>query len=85
MYYVYILKCQDNSFYTGSTNNWQKRLACHNKGEAAKYTRGRLPVRIIYLEECSDKSAALKREAAIKKLSRPQKEQLIANATNLPT
>lgn len=78
--YTYILKCADNSLYTGWTNNLEKRLLDHNAGRGAKYTRGRLPVTLIYHETFETKEEAMRREAAIKKLSRPQKERLIATA-----
>ncbi len=77
---VYILRCSDQSFYTGWTNDINRRLTAHNKGAGAKYTRGRGPVELVYLEKLPDKSSALKREAFIKKLSRSQKEVLIAKA-----
>ena len=77
---VYILECSDGSFYTGWTNNIESRLDAHNNGTGAKYTRGRGPVKLVYIEYLSDKSSALKREAAIKKLSRPQKKSLIKKA-----
>lgn len=75
--YVYILKCRDGSLYTGWTNNIEKRLAAHNSGAGAKYTKGRGPVTLVYLEKLPDRSAALRREAAIKKLTRQQKKDLI--------
>ncbi len=78
MYYVYIVRCSDNSLYTGSTNDIENRIAAHNEGKGSKYTRSRLPVELNYSETCSSKSAALKREAAIKKLSRIEKIKLIA-------
>lgn len=79
---VYILRCKDNSFYTGWTNDFEKRLAAHNNGKGAKYTRGRGPVTPVYLEFLPDREAALKREAAIKKLPRHKKQQLIASLSN---
>ena len=83
-YWVYILRCCDGSLYTGSTTDPAKRLAVHQSGKGAKYTRSRLPVELIYREETADKSAALKREAAIKKLSREEKLKLILTAeTNM--
>lgn len=81
MYYVYILKCRDGTLYTGITTNVQKRLATHNSGKGAKYTRSRLPVTLLYQEPQPDKSAALKRENAIKALTRPQKLELIDTYT----
>ena len=77
MYYVYMLKCADGSLYTGYTNDLQKRVDVHNSGRGAKYTKSRLPVRLVYSEEYQSKSSALKREAEIKKLTRAQKEKLI--------
>lgn len=77
MYYVYILKCSDKTLYTGYTNDLDKRLAAHNSGKGAKYTKNRLPVEMIYFEEYEEKSEAMKREYAIKRLTRKQKEKLI--------
>nr|WP_307990486.1 GIY-YIG nuclease family protein [uncultured Niameybacter sp.] len=77
MYFVYIVKCQDKTYYTGYTNNIEKRLKAHNDGKGAKYTRVRLPVQLVYKECYETKSEALKREYAIKKLTRSQKEKLI--------
>lgn len=79
MCYVYILKCSDLTLYTGWTNDLEKRVSTHNKGKGAKYTKCRLPVELVYFEECSDKSAALKREYAIKQLTRAEKLDLINN------
>lgn len=76
-YFVYILRCGDDTLYTGSTDNIERRLAVHQSGKGAKYTRSRGPLTLVYQEELPDKSAALKREAAIKKLTRPQKLQLL--------
>lgn len=75
---VYLLRCRDGSLYCGITNDLPKRLKAHASGKASRYTRSRLPVKLVYSEPQKSKSAALKREAAIKKLSRPQKEQLFA-------
>ncbi len=77
---VYILRCSDGSLYTGITNDLPKRLKAHAAGRASKYTRSRLPVRLAYSESQKSKSAALKREAAIKRLTRPAKLRLIATA-----
>ena len=76
--YTYILKCSDNTLYTGWTTNLERRLATHNQGKGAKYTRTRLPVTLVYWETFDTKKEAMQREAAIKKLSRPQKERLIS-------
>lgn len=78
-YFVYILKCRDGSFYTGYTINLEQRLKCHNNGTASKYTRARLPVEYVYTEGYDNKSIALKREVAIKKLTRKEKLLLIKN------
>ena len=77
MHYVYIVKCSDKTNYTGYTNDLEKRLFAHNAGKGAKYTRNRIPVEIVYFEEYEDKSEAMKREYAIKRLTRVQKEKLI--------
>ena len=74
---VYLLQCRDGSLYTGITNDLPKRLKLHAAGKASRYTRSRLPVRLAYSEPQPSKSRALKREAAIKKLSRRHKESLI--------
>lgn len=74
---VYILECSDNTLYTGWTNNIEKRLKAHNSGQGAKYTRGRTPIKLVYLKECDTKQEAMQQEAWIKKLSRVQKEALI--------
>ncbi|AKP03729.1 GIY-YIG nuclease family protein [Companilactobacillus pabuli] len=76
-YYVYMLLCSDKTFYTGTSNDVKKRVKTHNAGKGAKYTKVRRPVKLMYTEELADKSAALKREIAIKKLTRLQKEQLL--------
>lgn len=72
-----MLKCSDASLYTGYTDDIEKRLNKHNKGIASKYTRSRLPVELVYYEEFSTKSEAMKREAAIKILSRDEKLKMI--------
>lgn len=69
----YLLECADGTLYCGITNNLGKRLDAHNAGLGAKYTRGRVPVKLAYTEACEDKSAALKRERAIKRLPRADK------------
>lgn len=78
--YIYIVKCGDGSFYTGYTNDLKARLLKHNQGLGAKYTRGRLPVSLVYFEELADKGQALSREATIKKMKRAQKQRLIESA-----
>lgn len=76
-WYVYMLRCRDDSLYTGYTDDVERRLAVHRSGKGAKYTRSRLPVELVYREELPDKSAALRREAAIKKLPRAKKLLLL--------
>lgn len=78
MNYVYILKCSDNTLYTGWTTSLERRLKAHNNGKGAKYTKPRLPVEIVYFEEFQDKKEAMKREYAIKQLSREEKLNLIS-------
>jgi putative endonuclease len=77
MPYVYILKCSDDSLYTGWTQNLDQRIEKHNAGIGAKYTRGRLPVILVHSESFETKEEAMKREIAIKKLSREAKLMLI--------
>ncbi|MBQ2662022.1 MAG: GIY-YIG nuclease family protein [Clostridia bacterium] len=76
-YYTYILKCSDDTLYTGYTDDVNKRLATHNSGKGAKYTKARLPVTLVYFEEYETKSEAMKREASIKKLTRQEKLALL--------
>ena len=77
-YYVYMVRCNDNSLYTGYTvNNLKKRIRAHNEKKGAKYTRSRIPVKLAYYEIYCNLSDALKREIEIKKLSKLQKESLI--------
>ncbi len=83
MNYTYILRCGDGSLYTGWTNHLEKRVADHNAGRGAKYTRAHLPVTLAYYETFETKEEAMKRECAIKKLTRAQKEQLITSASGL--
>lgn len=80
MNYVYILRCGDDSLYTGWTNNLEKRVNLHSKGKGAKYTKARLPVDLVYFEEFEDKIEAMKREYAIKQLKRKEKLELIKNS-----
>ena len=80
--FVYILECGDGSLYTGWTTNVEERVKMHNSGSGAKYTRSRLPVKLVYFEEVDGRSAALKRETAIKKLSRDKKILLIKQNGN---
>lgn len=77
---VYILECKDGSLYTGVTDRLPQRLAAHRAGKGAKYTKGRGPLVLRYLEDCADHSAALKREIEIKKLTVKQKWELCKTA-----
>ena len=77
MYYAYMLRCADDTLYSGYTINIEKRLAAHNKGTASKYTRVRLPVALAYCEAFQEKCDAMRRECALKRLSKAQKELLV--------
>ena len=79
---LYILRCRDGSLYTGITTDVKKRFAAHNAGKGAKYTRGRGPLELVYSEDCGDHSAALKREAEIKRMPREEKITLIQTWKN---
>lgn len=79
MCYVYILQCCDNTLYTGWTNNLSKRIETHSKGKGAKYTRARLPVKLVYFEEYEDKISAQRREYAIKHMTRKEKLKLVSS------
>jgi len=78
-FYVYMLRCQNQALYTGWTTDLKKRLMQHNLGKGAKYTHAFGPCELVYYETCHDKSEALKREAAIKKLNKLQKEALVVS------
>nr|WP_207747903.1 GIY-YIG nuclease family protein [Clostridium sp. D33t1_170424_F3] len=78
-----MLQCSDGSFYTGWTTNLQNRLHMHSTGKGAKYTRSRLPVKLVYWETAENRSEALRREAQIKRLTRTQKEQLVKKQKRL--
>lgn len=80
MPYVYILKCRDNTYYTGYTVEIDRRLQEHQNGLASKYTRGRTPVELVYVEELPTKSAALQRERELKRLTRANKQKVIESA-----
>jgi putative endonuclease len=75
--YCYILECADGTYYTGWTVNPERRLAMHNKGRGARYTRTRVPVKLVYVEELPDRKSAMKREIAIKRMNRSRKGKLI--------
>ena len=76
-WYLYILRCGDGTLYTGITTDVEARLEAHRSGNGAKYTRGRGPLELVYREECEDHSQALKRELAVKAMSREEKQNLI--------
>ena len=75
-WYLYILRCGDDTLYTGITTDVQRRLADHRAGKGAKYTRGRAPLELVYEESCGTHSDALRRELAVKALPRAEKEKL---------
>lgn len=77
MYFVYILRCADDTLYTGITNDLEKRIAAHNGKRAAKYTRSRAPITLVYAERCRNRASALKKELRIKSFSRKEKLALI--------
>ena len=78
-WHLYILRCKDGTLYTGITTDIDKRLAAHQTGKGAKYTRGRSPLELVYREECGSHSDALKREWLVKGLSREKKQRMIQN------
>lgn len=79
-WWVYLLRCRDGSLYAGATNDLAGRVARHAAGKGARYTRSRLPVALVHRERAADRSAALRREAALKRLRRPEKLAIIARA-----
>lgn len=82
MNYVYIIRCKDNTLYTGWTNDLEKRFKAHCNGKGAKYTRGRGPLELVYYETFEEKIDAMKREYALKKLPKEEKEKLIKGFIN---
>ena len=82
-YFVYILRCADDTLYTGITTDLARRVRMHDIGRGAKYTRGRGPVRLVYSEACASRAEASKREYALKRLPRGEKERLIATKSPL--
>ncbi|MCP3136388.1 GIY-YIG nuclease family protein [Pyxidicoccus xibeiensis] len=80
-----MLRCQDGTLYTGATNNLERRLATHGRGRGAAYTRARLPVVLVWSEAVGERGEALRREAAIKRLSRAEKLRLVLAARRKPT
>lgn len=77
-FYCYILECADGTYYTGWTVDPERRVAVHNKGRGARYTRTRCPVKLVYLEKLPDRKSAMKRELAIKRMTRARKSRLVA-------
>jgi len=78
VHYVYVVECSDGSYYTGYTTDVERRVAEHDDGDGAKYTRGRAPVTLRYVESYETQSEAMSREHELKQLSRPRKEALVA-------
>jgi putative endonuclease len=81
--YCYIVECADGTYYTGWAVDPEKRVAVHNKGRGARYTRTRVPVRLVYVEEVPDRKSAMKREMAIKRMGREGKSRLIGRGWNV--
>lgn len=77
MNYTYMVRCKDNSLYTGWTNNLEKRVEAHNAGKGAKYTKSRRPVELVYSEEFATKEEAMRREYVLKTMKKVEKEKLI--------
>ncbi len=77
MYYAYIARCSDDTLYVGYTNDIERREAVHNDGRGARYTRGRLPVKIVYFEMFENRSEAMKREWEMKQMKKAEKEALL--------
>jgi len=80
--YCYIVECADGTYYTGWAVDPERRVAMHNKGRGARYTRTRIPVKLVYVEELPDRTSAMKREIAIKRLNRTGKGRLISEESN---
>jgi putative endonuclease len=80
--YCYIVECADGTYYTGWAVDPEKRVAVHNKGRGARYTKTRGPVRLVYVEEMPDRTSAMKREIAIKRMTRARKGKLISEESN---
>ena len=79
-FYCYLLECADGTYYTGWAVDPERRVAVHNKGRGARYTRMRLPVKLVYVEEQPDRKSAMKREIQIKKMDRERKSRLIVKS-----
>ena len=85
VWYLYILRCGDGTLYTGITTDVQRRLEAHRQGKGAKYTRGRTPLELVYREECGTHSEALKRELAVKRMPKAEKQRLMGNVSPTET
>lgn len=85
LWILYILRCADGTFYTGITNDLERRIEAHDTGKGAKYTRGRGPVQILYTEQFVDRADASRRERIVKSLSRTEKEKLILSVQTART
>ncbi|MFC6615397.1 GIY-YIG nuclease family protein [Halopenitus salinus] len=85
MHHVYVIECADGTYYTGYTTDVERRVAEHDAGDGARYTRGRTPVELRHVEQFETRSAAMSREHAIKQLSRDEKERLIEGSTGVDT
>jgi len=83
MNYTYMVRCNDGSLYTGWTTDLERRVKCHNEKKGAKYTKSRVPVKLVYYESFQTRQEALRREAEIKKLSKERKELLVAYRQDL--
>lgn len=81
--YTYLVRCADGTLYCGWTNHLEKRMDAHNEGRGAKYTKGRRPVTLVYYEEYETKSEAMRREAELKKLTKEEKERMIASGREI--
>jgi len=84
MAFVYLVECADGTLYAGWTTDLEKRVKAHNEGKGARYTRGRRPVHLVYREPCDSRGAALRREAALRRLSRRQKLELVEQQKAYP-
>jgi putative endonuclease len=84
MHFVYLLRCSDGSYYAGYTTDVDRRLGLHQRGRAARYTRTRRPVTLVYVEACESRSAALRREAELKRMRREEKEKLARTSRTVP-
>ena len=81
-HFVYLVKCADGTYYAGSAKNVEARIKVHNAGRGAKYVRGRTPVRLVYSKRCGSLGSALRREIAIKRLTRKEKELLVRSSSH---